>query len=115
MNYDLMKTSLDHLVFLPSGLDARGFLIGPMVAHECEKAFVPVRKAGKLPGKTISKTSTKEYGEVRIINHFLSLSSRLARVRKFRLIKSLIFRTQRLENAVRGWYGNNYFTSYSGP
>eukprot|EP00112_Aurelia_sp_Birch-Aquarium-sp1_P022292 Seg624.4 transcript_id=Seg624.4/GoldUCD/mRNA.D3Y31 product="Adenine phosphoribosyltransferase" protein_id=Seg624.4/GoldUCD/D3Y31 len=46
-----------------AGLDARGFLIGPLVAHECEKAFVPVRKVGKLPGKTISKKSTKEYGE----------------------------------------------------
>ena len=46
------------------GLDARGFLIGPLIAHEIGKSFVPVRKAGKLPGKTISKKSTKEYGEV---------------------------------------------------
>jgi len=45
------------------GLDARGFLIGPLVAHECSKSFVPVRKGGKLPGKTISMKSTKEYGE----------------------------------------------------
>ena len=47
-----------------AGLDARGFLIGPLVAHECSKSFVPVRKGGKLPGKTISMKSTKEYGEV---------------------------------------------------
>ncbi|XP_065065105.1 adenine phosphoribosyltransferase-like [Rhopilema esculentum] len=46
-----------------AGLDARGFLVAPLVANKLGKPFVPVRKAGKLPGKTISKKSTKEYGE----------------------------------------------------
>jgi adenine phosphoribosyltransferase len=46
------------------GLDSRGFLIGPIVALRLGAKFVPVRKAGKLPGKTLSATFEKEYGKV---------------------------------------------------
>lgn len=49
------------------GLDSRGFLIGPIVALRLGAKFVPVRKAGKLPGKTISATFEKEYGEVFLV------------------------------------------------
>lgn len=45
------------------GLDARGFLFGPIVAMNLDKAFIPVRKTGKLPGPTIKVSSTKEYGK----------------------------------------------------
>lgn len=45
------------------GLDARGFLIGPTVALRLGCGFVPVRKAGKLPGKLQTVTYQKEYGE----------------------------------------------------
>jgi len=45
------------------GLEARGFLIGPIIALRLGAKFVPVRKAGKLPGTTISVTYEKEYGE----------------------------------------------------
>ncbi|KAF8192513.1 adenine phosphoribosyltransferase [Pholiota molesta] len=44
------------------GLDARGFLFGPIIALRLGAAFVPVRKAGKLPGQTISASYKKEYG-----------------------------------------------------
>nr|XP_047145630.1 adenine phosphoribosyltransferase [Hydra vulgaris] len=44
------------------GLDARGFLFGPMIALSLEKPFLPIRKKGKLPGKCISIESSKEYG-----------------------------------------------------
>ncbi|KAK7492230.1 hypothetical protein BaRGS_00016527 [Batillaria attramentaria] len=44
------------------GLESRGFLFGPMVAEQLGIAFVPVRKAGKLPGKTVSVSYTLEYG-----------------------------------------------------
>ncbi|RKP26157.1 adenine phosphoribosyltransferase [Syncephalis pseudoplumigaleata] len=44
------------------GLDARGFLLGPMLACQLGAAFVPVRKQGKLPGPCISAQYTKEYG-----------------------------------------------------
>ncbi|KAI8812947.1 phosphoribosyltransferase-like protein [Cladochytrium replicatum] len=45
------------------GLDARGFLIGPMIAVRLGAAFVPVRKAGKLPGECIKVSYEKEYGQ----------------------------------------------------
>ncbi|KAJ3087493.1 adenine phosphoribosyltransferase [Quaeritorhiza haematococci] len=44
------------------GLDARGFLIGPMIACRLGAAFVPVRKAGKLPGACTKVAYEKEYG-----------------------------------------------------
>ena len=46
------------------GLDARGFLLGPIIALRLGAAFVPVRKKGKLPGATISVEYIKEYGSV---------------------------------------------------
>ncbi|KAJ7068190.1 adenine phosphoribosyltransferase [Mycena amicta] len=45
------------------GLDARGFLLGPIIAMRLNAAFVPVRKKGKLPGQCISATYEKEYGQ----------------------------------------------------
>lgn len=44
------------------GLDARGFLFGPTIALRLGAGFVPVRKAGKLPGKIETATYEKEYG-----------------------------------------------------
>jgi len=44
------------------GLDARGFLIAPTLALRAGCKFVPVRKAGKLPGKLETVTYEKEYG-----------------------------------------------------
>lgn len=46
------------------GLDARGFLLGPIIAMRLGAAFVPVRKAGKLPGECVSAAYEKEYGVV---------------------------------------------------
>ena len=54
------------------GLDARGFLIAPLIAAEYNKAFVPIRKAGKLPGETIQTESIKEYGKVCFMYLFVS-------------------------------------------
>jgi adenine phosphoribosyltransferase len=44
------------------GLDARGFLLGPMIALRLGAAFVPVRKQGKLPGNCVVASYEKEYG-----------------------------------------------------
>ncbi|KAG8218732.1 adenine phosphoribosyltransferase [Butyriboletus roseoflavus] len=44
------------------GLDARGFLIGPLIALRLGAAFVPVRKKGKLPGPCKQTSYEKEYG-----------------------------------------------------
>lgn len=45
------------------GLESRGFLVGPTLAHILNAGFVPVRKKGKLPGSTITASYKKEYGE----------------------------------------------------
>ena len=51
------------------GIDARGFLFGSVLAYELEIGFVPIRKKGKLPYKTISESYTLEYGEETIEIH----------------------------------------------
>lgn len=44
------------------GLEARGFILGGAIAHQLSLGFVPIRKKGKLPGKTIEQDYTLEYG-----------------------------------------------------
>lgn len=45
------------------GLDARGFLFGPMLALMLDAEFVPIRKRGKLPGRCERVSYEKEYGK----------------------------------------------------
>lgn len=51
------------------GIEARGFILGAAVAYELGLGMVPVRKAGKLPGKTILESYTLEYGTAEIEVH----------------------------------------------
>jgi len=51
------------------GIEARGFIFGAAVAYELGLGFVPVRKAGKLPGSTHSATYDLEYGSAVIEIH----------------------------------------------
>ena len=44
------------------GLEARGFIMGGAIAHQLSVGFVPIRKRGKLPGKTLTQDYTLEYG-----------------------------------------------------
>lgn len=44
------------------GIEARGFILGPPIALSLALPFVPIRKAGKLPGAVHSKTYELEYG-----------------------------------------------------
>lgn len=52
-----------------AAIDARGFIIGAPLAYEMGCSFVPVRKKGKLPFKTISETYKLEYGESTVELH----------------------------------------------
>jgi adenine phosphoribosyltransferase len=45
-----------------AGLEARGFILGGAVAHQLSTGFVPIRKQGKLPGRTLSQDYQLEYG-----------------------------------------------------
>ncbi|TKR93642.1 hypothetical protein L596_008056 [Steinernema carpocapsae] len=45
-----------------AGLEARGFLFGPTIAHALNIPFVPIRKKGKLPGEVVQSSYEKEYG-----------------------------------------------------
>lgn len=51
------------------GPESRGFIFGVPVAYNMHKAFVPVRKKGKLPCETISKEYALEYGTAVIEIH----------------------------------------------
>ncbi len=45
------------------GMESRGFMFGPIVAYNLNAGFVPVRKPGKLPAKSISQSYDLEYGQ----------------------------------------------------
>ena len=51
------------------GMDARGFILGGAVAYKLGLPFVPVRKAGKLPGATIKVAYELEYGAAEMEIH----------------------------------------------
>ena len=52
-----------------AGLDARGFIIGSVVAYELGVGFVPIRKKGKLPFTTVEETFELEYGSATVELH----------------------------------------------
>jgi len=52
-----------------AGIEARGFLLGSVLAHELGIAFVPIRKAGKLPFRTLSRDYALEYGTATLEVH----------------------------------------------
>ena len=51
------------------GVESRGFIFGGAVAHQLRAGFVPVRKVGKLPGKTIEVEYELEYGRDALAMH----------------------------------------------
>lgn len=72
-----LKLSIDGIMDLLKDVDfdvvvgpeSRGFIFGVPVAYNCNKAFVPVRKKGKLPCETVSMEYDLEYGSAVIEMH----------------------------------------------
>jgi len=69
-----LAATIDHLVeragggnpAAVAGIEARGFIFGAAIAARLRLGFVPLRKAGKLPGETIGIDYALEYGAARI-------------------------------------------------
>lgn len=51
------------------GIESRGFMFAPSLAYSLNAGFVPVRKPGKLPAKTVSQSYELEYGTDRLEIH----------------------------------------------
>ena len=73
-----VKSLADHFRGHPidrvAGIEARGFILGAAVAYELGVGFIPVRKKGKLPAKTIGQDYALEYGTDRIELHADAIS-----------------------------------------
>lgn len=52
-----------------AAIEARGFILGSILAHELKCSFIPIRKAGKLPYKTLRQSYALEYGSAEIEMH----------------------------------------------
>src|SRR5699024_1249923 len=65
----LVKSFAGQKVDKVVGVEARGFLFGVLLAKELNVGFIPMRKPGKLPYKTISAEYNLEYGSDRIQVH----------------------------------------------
>ena len=52
-----------------AGIESRGFIVGSVLAHRLGLGFIPIRKPGKLPAKTISEEYELEYGKDKIEIH----------------------------------------------
>ena len=72
-----LKLAIDSMIRLLDGVDfdviagaeSRGFIFGAPIAYALGKAFVPIRKKGKLPCETISEKYDLEYGTAEIEMH----------------------------------------------
>ena len=51
------------------GIDARGFLFGAVLAYNLYVGFIPIRKKGKLPYKTLGESYSLEYGQETVEIH----------------------------------------------
>ena len=60
---------LDQQIDVVAGIDARGFILGSVVAYGLNRGFVPIRKTGKLPFDTITEEYSLEYGKASIQIH----------------------------------------------
>lgn len=82
---------------LVAGIEARGFIFGAAVAHQLGVGFIPLRKAGKLPGEVVGVDYELEYGTDRLEMHV----GAIAQGRSVLLIDDLIATGGTAEAAVK--------------
>jgi len=67
---DELTKLLDGIEFdMVVGIESRGFIFGAPIAYNLKKPFVPIRKKGKLPYKTVEESYALEYGTATIEVH----------------------------------------------
>lgn len=70
MGVNQMAAQLSDVEFdVVLGPESRGFIFGVPIAYNMHKAFVPVRKKGKLPGETVEIDYDLEYGKATLEIH----------------------------------------------
>jgi len=72
---ELVKPYVGVSIDKVAGIEARGFILGGAIAHQLACGFVPVRKAGKLPYRTIEQSYELEYGTDRLEIHEDAIAS----------------------------------------
>ncbi len=65
----MMDMCRDKKIDIIAAAESRGFIFGSIIAHELKIPFIPIRKEGKLPHKTIKHSYEKEYGSDTIEVH----------------------------------------------
>lgn len=93
MQDKLKDTEFDVVV----GTESRGFIFGVPIAYNLHKAFVPVRKKGKLPCETVSMEYDLEYGSAVIEMHKDSIKP----VQKVVLVDDLVATGGTIEAAIK--------------
>src|SRR5215216_6161165 len=64
MTIDMLATPYDGQdIDVVVGIESRGFILGAAVAERIGAGFIPIRKPGKLPAKTLKETYDLEYGK----------------------------------------------------
>lgn len=71
--HSIAKHFRDHKLDAVVAIEARGFILGSLIAQELELPFIPVRKSGKLPYKSIREEYALEYGTASVEIHQDSL------------------------------------------
>jgi len=71
----MMKKHLDAGIDKVLGIEARGFILGGVLAYKLGCGFVPARKPGKLPYRSIREEYTLEYGSNSLEVHEDSIQS----------------------------------------
>ena len=58
-----------------AGIESRGFILGAPIALALGAGFIPIRKAGKLPWRTVAEEYALEYGTDRLEIHIDACSA----------------------------------------